>query len=62
MSLTVRIFFVAFIVLTIAASTSQETLLWGASSWRSVSLTVATIFAAALLLLLVGRNCDGVPV
>ena len=55
MSLTVRIFFVAFIVLLIAASTSQETLLWGASSWRGVSLTAATVFAAALLLLLTGR-------
>ena len=53
--MTVRIFFVAFIVLLIAASASQETLLWGASSWRGVSLTVATVFAAALLLLLAGR-------
>lgn len=59
MSLTVKIFFIAFIVLIIAASTSQETLLWGASSWRSVSLTTATIFAAALLLLLVGRIRGG---
>jgi tetratricopeptide (TPR) repeat protein len=58
-SLTVKIFFVAFIVLLIAASTSQETLLWGASSWRVVSLTTATIFAAALLLLLTGRIRNG---
>ncbi len=59
MSLTVRIFFVAFIVLLIAASTSQDTLLWGASSWRGVSLTAATVFAAALLLLLTGRIRNG---
>jgi tetratricopeptide (TPR) repeat protein len=55
----VRIFFLVFIVLTIAASTSLETQLWGASSWRSVSLTVATLFAAALLLLFVGRIRNG---
>ncbi len=59
MNLTVRIFFVAFIVLLIAASASQETLLWGASSWRGVSLTAATVFAAALLLLLTGRIRNG---
>ncbi len=59
MSLTVRIFFVAFIVLLIAASASQETLLWGASAWRSVSLTTATVLAAALLLLLIGRIRGG---
>ncbi len=59
MSLTVRIFFIAFILLTVAASTSQETVLWGASSWRSVSLTTSVIFAAALLLLFVGRIRDG---
>ena len=59
MSLTVRIFFVAFIILLIAASASQETLLWGASSWRGVSLTAATVFAAALLLLLTGRIRNG---
>ncbi len=59
MSLTVRIFFVAFIVLLISASASQETLLWGASAWRSVSLTAATVLAAALLLLLAGRIRGG---
>ena len=59
MSLTVRIFFVTFIVLLIAASASQETPLWGASSWRSVSLTTATVLAAALLLLLAGRIRGG---
>ena len=59
MNLTVRIFFVAFIVLLIAASASQETLLWGASAWRSVSLTTATVLAAALLLLLISRIRGG---
>ena len=59
MSLTVRIFFVAFVVLLIAASASQETLLWGASAWRSVSLTTGTVLAAALLLLLISRVRSG---
>lgn len=62
MSLTVRIFFVTFIVLLIAASASQETLLWGASAWRSVSLTMATVLAAALLLLLIGKIRGGLAV
>jgi tetratricopeptide (TPR) repeat protein len=58
-SLTVRIFFISFIALVIVASASRETLLWGASSWRSVSLTAATVLAAALLVLLAGRIRNG---
>jgi tetratricopeptide (TPR) repeat protein len=58
-SRTIRIFYIAFIALVVGASVTGGTALWGASSWRSVSLTAATVMGLGLLLLLAGRLRGG---